>query len=316
MPVKPEVQAILDIIGANQAPLAQQTPASRRESMRRSVIAMAPMVTREEVASVVDRVCPGPGGDMALRVYTPEGTGDGSSLPMLVWFHGGGWVTGDLETADFAARVLANAAGVVVVSVDYRLAPENPFPAAVDDALAAVRWVADNGHDLGGDAKRLAVGGESAGANLAAVACQQLRDLGPAIRAQLLVYPQTDQRFDSPSIEQYAEGYYNTKESLLWHRKHYLGDDESLYDDPRAAPLRAQDDALAGLPPALVITAEFDPVRDEGEAYGERLHDVGVETTIIRFDGMIHGFYAMRDLFPEAATAIDRSAGFLRRTLQ
>lgn len=176
--------------------------------------------------------------------------------------------------------------------------------------------MADNAETLRGDVTRLAVGGESAGENLAAVACQQLRGSGTVIRGQLLVYPQTDQRFESPSIEEYAEGYYNTKESLLWHRQHYLGGDERLYDDPRAAPLRARDDALEGLPSALVITAEVDPLRDEGEAYGMRLQAVGVETTVLRFDGMIHGCYSMRNLFPDAATAIDRSAEFLREILR
>jgi acetyl esterase len=311
MPVKPEVQPILAMIEAAEVPLTEQTP----ETVRQGFAALAAFFVRDEVASVSDRTIPGPGGDIPVRVYVPAGTAGGEALPVVVWFHGGGWVIGDIETADATVRTLANACDAVVVSVDYRLAPEHPFPAGLEDALAAVRWVADNAAELGADPSRLAVGGDSAGGNLSAVVCQQLRDTGPQIGFQLLVYPVTDLHLDSPSVDENAEGYFLTKETMLWFRGHYIGDDVARWDDPLVSPLRADDVALTGLPPALVITAEFDPLRDEGEAYGKRLQDAGVEATVTRYDGMIHGFYSMRDFIPDAVTAITESADALRKAL-
>jgi acetyl esterase len=309
MPVKPEVQPLLDLINAAEVPLSEQTP----ETLRQGYAALSAFATQDEVASVTDRMVPGPGGDIPVRVYVPTGAPSGAGLPVLVWFHGGGWVIGNIETADPTVRTLANAAGAVVVSVDYRLAPENPFPAGLDDALAAVRWVAGNAASLGVDPGRLAVGGDSAGGNLSAVVAQELRDSGPAIRFQLLVYPVVDQHLTSPSIDQNAKGYFLEKETMLWFRQQYIGDDLALRDDPKASPIAASD--LSGLPPALVITAEFDPLRDEGEAYGRRLQDAGVPTTVTRYDGMIHGFFSMRDMLPDASAAIEQSAEALRKAL-
>ena len=311
MPVKPEVQPILDMIAAVEVPLTEQTPDTLREGYK----ALSAFSTKDEVAAATDHVVPGPGGDIPVRVYVPAGAAEGESLPVLVWIHGGGWVIGDVDTSDSTVRTLANAAGAVVVSVDYRLAPEHPFPAGLEDALAAVRWAADNAASFGGDGTRLAVGGDSAGGNLSAVVAQQLRDTGPAIGFQLLVYPATDLNMGHPSIDENAEGYFLTKETMLWFRDHYLGPDESKRDDPRVSPILADDAALTGLPPALVITAEFDPLRDEGEAYGKRLELAGVDTTVTRYDGMIHGFYSMRDMLPDAAAAIEQSGEALRKAL-
>jgi acetyl esterase len=312
MPVKSEVEPLLAMMNAAEVPLADQTP----ESLREAYAALGQMVSRAEVASVVDRTCPGPAGDVPVRVYRPAGSSATDVLPVVVWFHGGGWVIGDLETADPTVRDLANAAGVAVVSVDYRLAPEHPFPAALDDALAAVRWVAqpDVAAELGVDPARLAVAGDSAGGNLAAVVAQQLGDDGPGIRFQLLVYPVTDLRMDTESYEANAEGYFLTRETMQWFRAHYLGDAPVL-DDPRWSPLAADDAAFAGLPPALVITAEFDPLRDEGEAYGTRLAAAGVDTTTTRYDGMIHGFFSMADFLPDGRAAITQAAESLKRYL-
>ena len=310
MPVKPELEPILAMIEAAELPLSEQSPAD----MRAAYAALSAFEVKDEVASVVDRTVPGPDGDIPVRVYRPAGSSAGEALPVLVWFHGGGWVIGDVDTADGTGRTLANAAGVAVVSVDYRLAPEHPFPAGLDDALAAVRWVADNAESLAVDAGRLAVGGDSAGGNLSAVVAQQLSDAGAAVRFQLLVYPVTDLRMGTASYEENAEGYFLTREAMAWFRGHYLGE-RDLSEDPRVSPVLADDSALADLPPALVITAEFDPLRDEGEAYGERLRAAGVDTTVTRYDGMIHGFFSMRDFLPDATTAIDEAAAALSKHL-
>ena len=313
MAVKPEVRTVLDLIeGTDAPPLSEQTP----EGLRTAYAALSAFGVKDDVASVVDSAIPGPAGDLPVRIYvpaTPAPVAEGAGLPVLVWYHGGGWVIGDLETADSTVRAVANGAGAVVVSVDYRLAPEHPFPAAVDDALAAVRWVADNAAELGVDPARLAVGGDSAGGNLAAVVAQQLRDGGPAIAFQLLVYPVTDAHLASPSVDENAEGYFLEKETMEWFRGHYLGDGDR--DDPRISPLAAADGALTGLPPALVITAEYDPLRDEGEAYGERLRQAGVDTTVTRYDGVIHGFFSMRDMLPDGAAAVTEAATALRKAL-
>ncbi len=305
MAVTPEVQTILDAIAAlGGPPIEEQTPEQVRQAY--AALNSLGLGTKAPMASVSDRTIAGPAGDIPVRVYVP--TTDPGPRPVLVYFHGGGWVIGDLETHDGTVRALAAASGVTVMSVDYRLAPEHPFPAAVDDCLAAVRWVAepDNATDLDVDPARLAVGGDSAGGNLAAVVAQQLRDEGPAVRFQLLVYPVTDARLSHSSIDENAEGYLLTKADMVWFRGHYLGDDG--WTDPLVSPLLAPDDALAGLPPALVITAEYDPLRDEGEAYAERLRTAGVTVTATRYDGVIHGFFSMGDMVPEGKAATDEAA--------
>jgi acetyl esterase len=227
-------------------------------------------------------------------------------------FHGGGWVIGDIETHDNMARSLCRDCSAVVVSVDYRLAPEAPFPAAVDDALAATRWVGEHLSDFGGS-DRLAVAGDSAGGNLAAVVTQQLRDTGgPAIAAQLLVYPACDVTGEYPSRHENAEGYFLDLPTMAWFLNHYAAD-AAVHEDPRLSPLQHGD--LAGLPPAVVVTAEYDPLRDEGEAYAKALAAAGVPVEVKRFDGMIHGFFDMGAFSPGAQAAVDEACAMFARVL-
>jgi acetyl esterase len=221
-------------------------------------------------------------------------------------------VIGDLDTADSTCRALANGSGAVVVSVDYRLAPEHRFPAAVEDCLAALDWVVANGTELGADSTRIAVGGDSAGGNLAAVASIAARDKGIALRHQLLVYPVTDATFSQPSMDENAEGYLLTKDSMLWFGDHYFGDNGDA-KDPRLSPLYADD--LTGVAPATVLTAEFDPLRDEGEAYAERLREADVPVELTRYDGMIHGFFALGMVTPVAGEAMELATSRLRADL-
>jgi acetyl esterase len=219
---------------------------------------------------------------------------------LLVWFHGGGWVLGDLDSHDNICRTLTNRTGHSVLSVGYRLAPEDPFPAGLDDCVAATRWAYDNSAALGFDPERLAVGGDSAGANLAAVVCHA----APApIRFQLLVYPVTDGRASTPSFDENATGYFLTATAMRWFIDAYVSGDDGAVDDPRVSPILASNDTLAVAPPALVITAGFDPLRDEGVGYVERLTDAGVVTTHVHFPGQIHGFFSMPDLLSDARVA-------------
>jgi acetyl esterase len=256
-------------------------PLQAREFMK----TMRPPGEPEAVALVENRLIPGPSGQIPVRIYWGAQT---AGLPILVYFHGGGWVIGDLDSHDGACRTLANKAGCIVVSVDYRLAPEHRFPAAVDDCYAATVWAAENAASLGGDALKLAVGGDSAGGNLAAVVALKAREQrGPAITHQLLVYPVTDFDFSTPSYSDNGDGYLLTKAGMEWFWNHYLGELDGA--DVYASPMRAKD--LSGLPPATVLTAEYDPLRDEGERYAKRLQEAGVRTTLTRYDGQIHGFF-------------------------
>ena len=265
----------------------------------------------EEVQHVEDRELPGPGGPIPTRLSRPAGDGP---LPLLVYFHGGGWVLGGLASHDNVCRSLANGAGCAVLAIDYHLAPEYRFPAAVDDCYAATVWAAANAAALGCDPKRIAVGGDSAGGNLAAVISQLARDRGgPALRFQLLVYPATDAAYDTASYHENATGYFLELDGMRWFYDHYL---EGAVDrsDPRVSPLRARD--LRGLPPALVITAEFDPLRDEGEAYAGRLREAGVPVTLHRYDGMIHGFFAMGPLLDQGSQSVAEAVAALRAALR
>jgi acetyl esterase len=308
MPVTPEVQSILDLIAAMEAGApVEMTP----DEVRASYAAMSLAESRPEMASVTDHMVAGPAGDIPVRVYVPSD--EPGPRPVLVYFHGGGWVIGSVDTHDGTVRAVAEGSGATVVSVDYRLAPEHPFPAAIDDCVAAVRWVAAHAAELGVDPARLAVGGDSAGGNLAAVVAAALRDSDVDIRFQLLVYPVTDGTQSQPSITENAEGYFLTAEMMEWFWGHYVGVGDRL--DPRCSPLHVADEALVGLPPALVITAEFDPLRDEGEAYAARLAEAGVAVTASRYDGVIHGFFSMRDLVPEGKAAVDEACAALRAAL-
>jgi len=255
-----------------------------------------------------DRTIPGPNGDIPVRIYRPEGDGP---FPVVVFFHGGGFVIGSITSHDATCRSLCQKAGAVVVSVEYRLAPEYPFPAAPEDCYAATSWVSEHAVELGVNSSRLAVVGDSAGANLAAVVCLMAKERGgPPIAFQALVYPVTD-HVDTESRTENAEGYLLTTAAMDWFIGHYA--DDETRKNPWCAPLRALD--LSGLPPALVITAEFDPLRDEGEAYGQRLQDAGVPVTISRYDGMVHGFFSMTALVPRAVDAEDEVAKALRLRL-
>jgi acetyl esterase len=250
-------------------------------------------------------------GEVPLRLYRPAGTQGTDVLPVLVYFHGGGWTIGDLDTHDVLCRQLAQASGAAVVSVDYRLGPEQRFPAAVDDCVAATRWVRAQAASLALDALRLAVGGDSAGGNLAAVVCLVLREAGEPLPAfQLLIYPATDMRAVAPSHTSNGQGYLLTRDSIAYYRGHYLAD-TAQWTDWRASPLLAPDHR--GLPPALVLTAGFDPLRDEGLLYANALSAAGVPAQYVCFERQIHGFITMGRLLEEANTAVELCAGALRR---
>jgi acetyl esterase/lipase len=264
-----------------------------------------------EVHAVEDREIPGPAGPLRVRVYRPSGV---APLPVLVWLHGGGWVTGSLATHDHLCRLLCDDAGVIVVSVDYRLAPETKFPGAVDDCAAAWSWVNELVVDLGGAPRVVALGGDSAGGNLAAAVALVARGQGLPIPAlQLLVYPVTDHEFDSASMVDNATGYFLLTEQMRWFFDQYARTPAD-FADWRMSPLRAAD--LSGLPPAVVITAEYDPLRDQGEAYAQRLRDAGVPTRAVRAAGLFHGFFGMHAFLPPAAEAWDTAIGALRAAFE
>ncbi len=265
----------------------------------------------DPVASSVDRTIPGPHGDIPVRVYTPNVPAGSGALPCLAYFHGGGWVIGNPDSTDAICKAVANRAGCVVVSVDYRLAPEFKFPIPLDECYAATEWIAAHGAEIGVDGSRIAVGGDSAGGNLAAAVALRARDTnGPAIRLQLLVYPVTNHDYSTVSYADNGDGYLLTKDMMVWFWDHYL---RTAADgaDPLASPLRAGN--LAGLPPAHVMTAEFDPLRDEGEAYAAALTAAGVPVTHTRYDGMIHAFWQMLAVFEAASSAADEAALHLRK---
>ena len=265
------------------------------------------------IGSVRDLAAPGPHGPIPLRLVRPAGVADAVALPLLVYFHGGGWVIGDLDTHDVACRTLAAGAGIAVLAVDYRLAPEHRFPAAVDDCIAAVRFARAEAAALGADAARIAVGGDSAGGNLAAVVCLALRDAGEPLPAfQLLIYPATDMRAVAPSHTANGQGYMLTADSIAYYRGHYMPD-AAEWADWRASPLLAADHAH--LPPALVLTAGFDPLRDEGRQYADALSGAGVACQYICFERQIHGFVTMGRVIDEANTALDLCATALRRAI-
>ena len=312
--VHPEIQAFLrQVAAAGLPPIQDLTPAAAREQFEAGMRARLETFPAPAVAAVENRTIPGPAGAIPVRVYRNADPAEGA-LPALAWFHGGGHVIGSLDTHDAMARNLCREAGCIVVSVDYRMGPEHPFPAAVDDSLAAVRWLAEQGGEVGADPGRIAVGGDSAGGNLAAVSALLARDDGgPALRHQLLVYPVTDYRCRGPSYERYARGYGTLEaESMRWFQRHYLGAPAAA-GDWRASPLLAGD--LSGLPPALVITAECDVLRDEGIAYAARLAESGTPCEHAPFPGMIHGFFGLLGIARAAADAHALAARALRAAL-
>ncbi len=259
----------------------------------------------EPVAEVRDLAVPSPHGEIPIRVYRPE-----AAHGLVAYVHGGGWMVGSIDSFDTVVRALANASNAVVVSIGYRLAPEHPFPAGLDDALCATRWIAANARDLGGDPQRLAIAGDSAGGNLATVVARRLRG-EVDFKLQALVYPVTDAGVNTPSYRTFGEGYGLTAASMQRFWNLYLDGSDGL--DPDASPLRAQD--LEGMPPAFVLTAEADPLRDEGEAYAEALRDAGVPTRHTRFDGAIHGFWRWLAVTSMSRRAVDEVAAALRAAL-
>ena len=309
MPLHPQVARYLQ--AQVQAETDEGEAPSLEEQRRQSLqAALADAGESERVESVEDRLIPGPGGELPIRIYTPLGAGL-DPLPVLVYFHSGGWVFGSIEGHDPVCRALANHAGCLVVSVDYRLAPEHPFPAAPEDCYAATKWVAEHAQEVHADATRIAVGGESSGGNLAAVVALMARDRhGPELCYQVITYGETDYyEPGTASYATYAEGYGFTRENAIWFWQQYLARPEDR-THPYAAPLQASN--LNNVAPALIITAEYDPVRDEAEHYARRLQEAGVPVQLSRYDGMIHGFFRMFTVFEESQRALEEVASALR----
>jgi acetyl esterase len=309
----PQARALLDLIEQRALPPTHTlSPGEARAFYRdrRHATQPAPPV----IGLVRDLVASGPNGTIALRLYRPRGSADNLTLPVLVYFHGGGFVIGDLDTHDTLCRELSNLGGCAVVAVDYRLAPEHRFPAAVIDCMAATRWVRDNAAELHVDAARLAVGGDSAGGNLAAVVSIDARDRGDLpIAMQLLIYPATDMRATAPSHTENGQGYLLTRDTINYFTGHYVAD-PALSSDWRVSPLLHAD--LSHLPPALVLTAGFDPLRDEGAEYAKRLTEAGNRAVYVHFPRQIHGFLTMGRVIDEANAAVALCAAELRRLLQ
>jgi acetyl esterase len=309
MPLDPQARAYLDAVIALGGKLPREmTPDEWRQAMadRRKHFP----VQQQPIARSEDRTVPGPDGEIPVRVYTPDAaTGASGPLPILVYYHGGGWVIGSIETHDNTCRALANLTPCIVVSVEYRLAPEFRFPAGLEDCYAATKWVAEHGAELGGDPTRLAVGGDSAGGNLAAAVSLAARDRGgPNIAYQLLIYPVTDSTNDTPSHREMGTGYGLTQDGMVYFWELYVSEPADA-TNPLAAVLHAD---LHGLPPAMVITAEFDPLRDEGDAYAEKLKAAGVQVEHVAYPGQIHGFFApgtMMQTGDKAVAAAARSLG-------
>ena len=304
MAIDPQIRALLDQMAAMGMPPLSALPV---EEGRKALEGLGDLSgPGEEVVGVEDITIPGPAGGIPARVYRPDAE---RPTPLVVYYHGGGWVLGNIESHDGTCRALANRSGATVVSVDYRLAPEAPFPAAVDDSLAAARWCHAHAGELGVDAARLAVAGDSAGGNLAAVVSLLAREGGPPIAFQLLIYPATDARMETASISENGEGYLLTEVDMKWFYGHYA----APATDWRVSPLLAPD--LSGAPPAMIITAGFDPLRDEGEAYARRLAEAGVPVEYVHYEGMIHGFFGFGEQVDVARQAVDTAGAALRQAL-
>lgn len=308
MALDAQSQALLEVLLADTQPVETLTAIEARATSdarrARSQLVVEPVWATE------DHVVAGPGGPLPVRIYRPGGE---LGLPAVVFFHGGGWVLCDLDSHDPMCRSIARGAHCVVVSVDYRRAPEHRFPAAMEDAYTAAQWVLDNAGSLGLDPDRVAVMGDSAGGNLAAAVAIAARDRGgPRLAAQVLLYPVTQHRFDTPSYVEHADGCYLTAAAMRWYWQQYL-DDPRDGEHPHASPLLADD--LTGLPPAVVVTAECDPLRDEGEKYAARLRSAGVRTSARRYDGVFHGFLSMTAALDVGRTAMGELCEAVREVL-
>ena len=306
MPLDPEAKASLEKQAAMGLPAQHEVSPEEARAMSES----QPRIPGPEVASVSDVAAPGPHGDVPVRVYVPV-TDDAAPLPVCVWFHGGGWVVGSIATNDPTCRALADASGAIVVSVDYRLAPEHRFPIPFDDCYAAMEWAAANAASFGGDPSRLAVAGSSAGGNLAAAVALRARDEGkPRLAHQSLICPVVDNDFTRPSYIANGEGYGLNYDTMVYFWQCYVRD-EADAANPYVAPMAARD--LSGLASAFVLTCEYDPLRDEGEAYAERLREAGVPTKLSRYDGQIHALFNAGVPFTRTWDAISEAAGELRK---
>ena len=304
----PQARALLERFASSPAPALDSLSVSEaRRSYREGRLALAPPPAPMEEAR--DFFIPGAAGDIKARYYRPLGEDSGATLPAAIYFHGGGWTCGDLDTHDSVCRGIAVHGRCAVIAIDYRMGPEHKFPAAVEDAIAAGKWVSANAGSLQVDASRLAVAGESAGGNLAAVAAIALRDSGPAVAMQVLVYPVVDQAGDTDSLRRFARGYSLTVDLLRWYQAQYLRDERDR-TDWRASPLLARDHSR--LPPAYIVTAGFDPLLDEGKAYADRLEQAGVSVVYECFEGMFHGFLPMGRALAAARHAHYRIGQMLR----
>ncbi len=311
MPLHPQCQTIVDAVAANPegSPFTANEPAAARARYVASNAVYAP--DTPSLAQIRDFAITGPAGNIPVRLYIPWVLDD-KALPIMVFVHGGGWVFGDLESHDHVCRALAHEAGCLLLAVDYRLAPEDPFPAGLEDCMAVLAWVSGNAASLGADSEKLAIGGDSAGGNLSAVMAQEAqKNGGPNIAFQLLLYPATDFLADNNSLRDNAEGYLLTKEAIARFADLYIGDHQNRRD-PRISPVYGD---LAGLPPAHVITAEFDPLRDEGAAYAEAMKSAGVDVTCAMYPGMVHGFMRMGAIVDNAQDAIRESAIRMKQVL-
>ncbi|MGZ4452451.1 MAG: alpha/beta hydrolase [Nocardioides sp.] len=306
MPLDPELATLLAFLqSAGTPPMSQQTPAEARAGFRTLSVDLRDPALLPEMAKVEDSTVPGPAGELAIRIYRP--ITDKPALPTVAFFHGGGWVIGDLDTHDLTCRTIARDSETVVVSVDYRLAPEHPYPAAVEDALASASWIAEHLADLGGN-DVLGVAGDSAGGNLSAVVAQELRD---RVSAQLLIYPATDVPGEYASRTENAEGFFLDLDSMTWFVQQYVPADADL-TAPRLSPLYGD---LTGLAPAVVVVAELDPLRDEGKAYADALAAAGVPVTLRAFDSLIHGFIDMGRHSRAAQAAVAETCALFRELL-
>ena len=311
MPLDPIMKAFIDQMALQPAPKMYELPAPAARMMFAAIMEMTGPKD-VPIGKVANLVCPGPGGDIPLRIYTPVAAA-AETLPALLFFHGGGFVIGNIDTHDGLCRIIANEAGVRVIAVDYRLAPEHKYPAAIEDAYAALTYVEANAAQLGVDANRLAVGGDSAGGAMTAVLTQMTKEKGgPKIAFQLLFFPVTQVGDETPSLKNYAEGFVLERAGLEWFYKSYVpaGTDRR---DPGISPLYG---SLEGLPPAYLTVAEFDPLHDEGLEYGRKLKAAGVACEIVDYPGLVHDFIYFQSVLPQAAVALKAAAQALKKALK